>query len=191
MKSTYAAFRRRIRTGAIIEAIGHYDPKASGPRTALKVGATGVWWQNDNLPRFWLSWPKASEIEMVSPDSVLLKFPDGKPMSTLTIVSEGAGPGHVAKQRQPYPDNLYPPIESENAHGIASKKSRYSHHPWIVWQAGGKSFAARATVQNLDTAIAAIGASGKMSLHVNGTGMNGRRELAEIWRANAATGQLH
>lgn len=186
---SYAAFKRRIRVGTIVEAVGHYNPAVSGQRTAVEVGATGVFWSNEWNPRFWLSWPKASEVQVHSPDTVTLKFPDGKLMSTFTIVKEGNGQGHVRQKRKPYPTNMYPPIESKEAHAIAAKKSRYSHAPWIVWHTGGKTYAARATAQNLDIALSTLG-DGKMSLIVNGQGMNGRREMAEIWRANAANGQL-
>lgn len=86
---TLAAFKRRIREGVIIDAVGHYNAKASGLRVVTKVQGNGFWWTNDNLPqRSWTEWPKAKHCRIVDEDTITILFEDGREVSTLKIVQD-------------------------------------------------------------------------------------------------------
>lgn len=98
---TLAAFKRRVRTGTIIDAVGHHNPAASGRRIVDEAGATRFRWHNELCPRSWTQWPKAKHVRVDGPDTVTLLFEDGREMSTLTIIEDSTAPIRVPKPRQP------------------------------------------------------------------------------------------
>lgn len=189
-----ASIKRRFRIGMVLEAVGFRNPKASGHRTIIKVGATGFWWGNSEIKRTFTQWPKASCVVIESADTFTLMMDDGvEKMTQLTIVSEGDGPVHEPKKREhkTYPSNMYPPIATNDSHGIAQHKARYTHAPWIAYHDGKQGFAAKATAQNIQIAMDAVGPDGKFSLHSgSGFALQGRRKMAETWKSNAEQGWL-
>jgi hypothetical protein len=82
---TIAEAKRRTTLGALIEAVGHHNPKATGIRTVTQVQTNGFWYSCDGIPRGWCTWPAARLTRSIGPDTIMLLLESGKPMSTLTI----------------------------------------------------------------------------------------------------------
>lgn len=82
--------KRRIKVGTKIQAIGHYNPKATGTRTVTKVQTNGFWYECENIKRCWCPWPAARFTQSAGPDSIVLLLNDGKPMSTLVLETESS-----------------------------------------------------------------------------------------------------
>lgn len=80
--------KRRIVVGSIIDAVGHYNPSCTGPRTVTKVQTNGFAFSCERHPRAWCYWPKASLTRSLGPDSIQLLTDDGQPLSTLTLRAE-------------------------------------------------------------------------------------------------------
>ena len=76
--------KRRVMVGTVLLAVGHYNPKASGPRTVTKVQGNGFWYTCPQINRAWCPWPKASLTRDSGPDSIVLLMDSGEPMTTLT-----------------------------------------------------------------------------------------------------------
>lgn len=89
-KASFAAFKRRVAAGTVIDAVGHYNPGATGRRTVTKAQGNGFFFVIDgDERRRWVEWPKASEVVMHSADSLTL-CPGGVKLSTLTIAAGSA-----------------------------------------------------------------------------------------------------
>lgn len=80
-----AEAKRRVKVGSVIQAVGHYNPNATGPRTVTDVQTNGFWFDNEKMKHAWCAWPKAAHTKDAGPDGIVLLFPDGRPLSTLTI----------------------------------------------------------------------------------------------------------
>lgn len=187
-RKSAAAIKRSIRVGDVFDVTNHYITRIDHPshgttrRKVVRVNPTGITFDIGGHSY----WPAASEISEVDGVIEITGHPKpGDRFLTLVRVSQGDGPACQATPRPPRATNPYPPIESEDAYKIAEKRSKYGHARWVVWTNDkGKLFAARATVENLDTVLAEIGER-KAVLFINGGGNLGRREMIEIWRGNA------
>lgn len=85
---TLSEAKRRVKVGTVIQAVGHYNAKASGPRTVTKVQTNGFWFANELIERGWCAWPPAKRTRSVGDDAICLLCDDGAPMSTFVIPSE-------------------------------------------------------------------------------------------------------
>jgi hypothetical protein len=77
--------KRRVVVGLTIDAVGHYNPNASGPRTVTKVQTNGFWYSCQRIPKAWLQWPSAAQTRSEGPDSIVLLLDSGEPMTTLVF----------------------------------------------------------------------------------------------------------
>lgn len=82
--------KRRLKVGMTIDAVGHYRPAASGPRTVTKVQGNGFYYSTPSVPRGWCTWPPATMTRSAGPDSILLMMDERRPLTTLTYPPEEA-----------------------------------------------------------------------------------------------------
>lgn len=82
---------------------------------------------------------------------------------------------------------------AEGLHNMAQRKAKYGHRAWIVWtDEHGSRHAARATVESLEAAIAAVGPKGKFTGYSgDGIGNILNPGIAQAWLANARIGCLN
>lgn len=190
-RKSAAAIKRGIRIGDVYDVTNHYITRVDHPsygttrRTVVSVNSSGITFDIGGHSY----WPRAADITQDGDVIEIAGHPKpGARFLTLRLV-ERCEASQSPLNRPAKPTNPYPPIESDDAHKIGERKSKYGHAPWVVWHANGKSFAARATAENLDAVLAAIG-DGKASLYMDGQGMMGKREAVALWRSNAAIGYL-
>ena len=80
---TLADIRRLMVPGTEVYVTNHIRPEASGPRVVEKNQTKDIAWKLPDGKITWLKWPKASEIEIVNPDSVTFFFVEGRPFVTI------------------------------------------------------------------------------------------------------------
>ena len=83
-----AEAKRRTKVGTVIDAVGHYNPNASGLRTVTKVQSNGFWFASSALCRGWCAWPPASLVRDDGPDTITLMIDQDGPLSTFTYPPE-------------------------------------------------------------------------------------------------------
>ena len=75
--------KRRTVVGMTIQAVGHYNPNATGPRVVTKVQTNGFWYSCPRMERAWCGWPPAALTRSNDPDTIVLLLENGEPMTTL------------------------------------------------------------------------------------------------------------
>ena len=87
MKSnmSLAQIRAMFRVGEVWDAVNTLHPKADGARTLQELHTKQFVWSSAEWPRFWMNFPKASEIVEASDGKLVFRILGHQREGTITL----------------------------------------------------------------------------------------------------------
>lgn len=85
---TLAQIRAMFEVGQTWHAVNTYRTGADGPRTLVEMRSTQFVWSNPGAPRFWMTFPKKSEVIEASPGRLVFRLETQDREGTVTLTRE-------------------------------------------------------------------------------------------------------
>jgi len=73
-KMTLAQIRAMFQVGQVWDAVNTYQTGADGPRRLEKIETKNFIWSTSTAPRFWMTFPKASDVLEASEGRLVFKL---------------------------------------------------------------------------------------------------------------------
>lgn len=88
-KMTLAQIRAMFRVGQVWDAINTLNPKADGARTLQELHTKQIVWASAEMSRFWMDFPRASEILEASDGRLVFRVRAHNREGTITLARRG------------------------------------------------------------------------------------------------------